>query len=201
MNEPVFMTLNKIGNRVFFGSQTKGLLELADGKIKKVKNGDAFINTPIVGGIQFNKDQILFLSGRSPIIFYNQKTGEINKINNKLLNYLDFLNKAYVYSIEKTVNNKIVIGTIYEGLLVFDFNGNLINQFNTNNGLLNNAINKVFNDRMGNIWLCTDKSVARIEINSGIKNWSTVEGIEGNVEDIVSFKNNMFIHFFILLDV
>ena len=193
MNEPVFMTLNKIGNRVFFGSQTKGLLELADGKIKKVKNGDAFINTPIVGGIQFNKDQILFLSGRSPIIFYNQKTGEINKINNKLLNYLDFLNKAYVYSIEKTVNNKIVIGTIYEGLLVFDFNGNLINQFNTNNGLLNNAINKVFNDRMGNIWLCTDKSVARIEINSGIKNWSTVEGIEGNVEDIVSFKNNMFI--------
>ena len=193
IKKSVFMTLNKIGNQVLFCSPKEGLLEINKGKIKQVKNGKAFANIPIVGGIELSKNEILFLSGKSPVLFYNKKTGEINKTKNKMLAYNDLLNTAYVYSLEKTFNNKIAIGTINQGLLIFDINGNLINQVNTKNGLNNNAINKVFNDRMGNLWMCTDKGVARLEINSGIKNWSTAEGIEGNVEDIIYYNNSIYI--------
>ena len=193
IQKSVFMTLNKIGNQVLFCSPKEGLLEINKGKIKPVKNGKSFANIPIVGGIALSTNEILFLSGKSPVLFYNSKTGEINKTKNKMLAYSDFLNEAYVYSIEKTLNNKIIIGTINQGVLIFDSNGNFINQVNNKNGLLNNAINKVFNDRMGNVWLCTDKGVARLEINSGFKNWSTNEGIDGNVEDIISYNNFIYI--------
>lgn len=193
INKPVFMTLNKIGNQIIFCSNKDGLLEIDKGEVKPLKNGKLFVNIPVVGGIKLSNNEMLFLTGKSPVVIYNLKTGEINVTTNKLLSYNDFLLSAYVYSIEKTVNNKIVIGTIYQGALIFDMSGNLESQVNTKTGLLNNAINKIFNDRMGNIWLCTDKGVARVEINSGIKNWSTSEGVDGTVEDVIVFKNTLYI--------
>jgi serine phosphatase RsbU (regulator of sigma subunit) len=190
---PVFMTLNKIGNKVVFCSPKEGLMEIVKGVIKPMKNGKAFINIPVVGGTKISENEILFLTGKDPVMIYNIKTGEINNTNNSILSYNNFLLQAYVYSIEKTINNKIIIGTIYQGALIFDLSGNLLGQVNTKTGLLNNAVNKVFNDRMGNTWLCTDKGVARVEINSGIKNWSQNEGIEGTVEDVISFNNTIYV--------
>ncbi len=193
INKPVFMTLNKIGNQVVFCSPKEGLMEIDKGIVKPMKNGKAFINTPVVGGVKISKDEILFLTGKDPVMIYNNKSGEINKTQNQILSFNNFLLQAYVYSVDKTVNNKIIIGTIYQGALIFDLNGALLGQVNTKTGLLNNAVNKVFNDRMGNTWLCTDKGVARVEINSGIKNWSQNEGIDGAVEDVIVYNNTVYV--------
>ena len=193
ISKPVFMTINKIGNQVIFCSPKEGLLEIDKGTVKPLKNGKAFVNIPVVGGVKVSDTEMFFLTGKDPVIIYNSKTGEINATRNNILSYNSFLMQAYVYSIEKTVNNKIVVGTINQGALIFDMAGNFMSQITTKTGLLNNAINKVFNDRMGNIWLCTDKGVARVEINSGIKNWGENEGIEGTVEDVIHFNNTMYI--------
>jgi serine phosphatase RsbU (regulator of sigma subunit) len=193
INKPVFMTLNKIGNQVVFCSPKEGLMEIDKGIVKPMKNGKAFINTPVVGGVKISKDEILFLTGKDPVMIYNTNSGEINKTHNQILSFNNFLLQAYVYSVDKTVNNKIIIGTIYQGALIFDLNGVLLGQVNTKTGLLNNAVNKVFNDRMGNTWLCTDKGVARVEINSGLKNWSQNEGIDGAVEDVIVYNNTVYI--------
>jgi serine phosphatase RsbU (regulator of sigma subunit)/ligand-binding sensor domain-containing protein len=191
--KPVFMTLNKIGNQVLFCSPKEGLLEIDNGIIKPLKNGKVFNNIPIVGGVKLSDSEILFLTGKDPVMIYNSKTGEINASRNTFLTYNSFLSQAYVYSVEKTINNKIVIGTINQGALIFDMVGNFTSQITTKTGLLNNAINKVINDRMGNIWLCTDKGVARIEINSGIKNWGQNEGIDGTVEDVIAYNNTLYV--------
>ena len=193
INKPVFMTLNKIGNQVVFCSPKEGLMEIDKGIVKPMKNGKAFINTPVVGGVKISKDEILFLTGKDPVMIYNINSGEINKTQNQIISYNNFLLQAYVYSVDKTVNNKIIIGTIYQGALIFDMNGALLGQVNTKTGLLNNAVNKVFNDRMGNTWLCTDKGVARVEINSGLKNWSQNEGIDGAVEDVIVYNNTVYV--------
>ena len=190
---PVFFTLNKIGDYVYFCSKNEGLQTLNKGIVKPAKNGGYFKNTAIVGGISLNKDEAIFLSGKDAVIIYSTKSGEIKTSNYGFSAYNQTLVDGMIYSIEKTVNNKILIGTINNGLYIFDNKGNLINQLTVNEGLLNNAINKVFNDRMGNAWLCTDKGVARIEINAGIKNWAVNEGVEGAVEDITVFNNTTYI--------
>ncbi|NDF60302.1 MAG: hypothetical protein EB100_04405, partial [Crocinitomicaceae bacterium] len=190
---PVFFTLNKIGDRIYFTTKNEGLHEINKGIVKPAINGSFFKNTAIVGGVLLNKDEAIFLSGKEAIIIYHLKTGEINSTNYGFNAYNEELVNGMIYSIEKTVNNKILIGTINNGLYVFDTKGNLLNQLSVNQGLLNNAINKVFNDRMGNAWLCTDKGVARVEINTGIKNWAMNEGVEGAVEDIIVFDNTTYI--------
>ena len=193
INLPVFFTLNKIGDQVYFSTKNEGLYELNKGVAKPAKNGGHFKNTAIVGGVSLNKEDAIFLSGKDAVIIYNKKTGEINSNKYGFGAYNEELINGMIYTIEKSVNNKILIGTINKGLYIFDSKGNLLNQLTVEQGLLNNAINKVFNDRMGNAWLCTDKGVARIEINVGIKNWSLNEGVEGAVEDIIVVNNTTYI--------
>jgi serine phosphatase RsbU (regulator of sigma subunit) len=193
VNIPIFFTLNKVGDEIYFNNKKDGLYVINKKGLHKAKNNTYFIDAPIAGAVGLNNEEIIFLNGKEGITLYNKKTGEIDRKSSKFLQYKTFLRDAYVYSLEKTINNKIAVGTIYKGLQLFDIQGNLINEVTTNNGLINNAINKIVNDHLGNIWLCTDKGVSRLEINTGIKNWGLNEGIENTVEDVIKYKNKLFI--------
>lgn len=191
--KPVFFTLVKGRNCIYFSTKKEGLHRIDKQGIRKVKNGSYFINSPFVGGAVLNDREMLFLSGNDGFVLYNENTGEFNKSNTNFLNYNTFIKDAYVYCISRTFNGKIAVGTINKGVQLFDSHGNLENEITTGQGLLNNAINKVFNDRFGNLWLCTDKGVSRVEINTGIKNWGVSQGVEGTVEDVIRFKGEMYI--------
>ncbi len=193
IEKSVFFTLNKIDDKIIVNIKDEGLYYLDKSQLKPLKNGAYFKGIPIVGGVALNKKEILFLSGKDAVVIYNEKTGEITSKNYNFQTHNESLINAIVYSVERTVNNKIAIGTINNGLFLFDLKGNLTNQITVEQGLLNNAVNKVFNDRMGNAWLCTDKGVSRVEINSGIKNWSMNEGIEGTVEDVLVYNGTPYV--------
>lgn len=193
IEKPVFFTLVKGKDRIYFSTKNEGLHIIDHKGIRRVKNGSYFINTPLVGGTILNDDEMLFLSGNDGFVIYNEVTGEFNRSNTNFLSHNTFIKEAYVYCLTKTVNGKIAVGTINKGLQLFDKKGNLENEITVNQGLINNAINNVFNDRFGNLWMCTDKGVSRVEINTGIKNWGITHGVEGTVEDVIRFNNDLYI--------
>ncbi len=193
INKPVFFTFVKVKDKIYFNTKKEGLYVIDSKGVHRAKNGSIFINAPLAGGTKLNNNEVLFLSGNDGFVIYNEVTGELNKTKTNFIKHKDFIREAYVYSIERTINNKIAVGTIYKGIQLFDMNGNIENEITIEQGLINNAINKVFNDRFGNIWLCTDKGVSRVEINAGIKNWGLTHGIEGTIEDVIRFNGQIYI--------
>jgi DNA-binding CsgD family transcriptional regulator len=56
-------------------------------------------------------------------------------------------------------NGHIIIGTLIDGVMIFDQTGNPIHHINNSNGLQNNTILGINIDRDNNIWLSLDKGI------------------------------------------
>ncbi len=58
-----------------------------------------------------------------------------------------------------TADKKIVIGTILDGISVFDYSGRLMCRFNKQNGLQNNTVLGLLSDASQNIWVALDEGI------------------------------------------
>lgn len=84
-----------------------------------------------------------------------------NKINEQLSDKI-------IYSIALDSQGKLWIGTLGQGIFVFDQNENMISNLVKDNGFISNAINHLFLDHSGGVWAATRKGLAYFEnINNG----------------------------------
>lgn len=89
----------------------------------------------------------------------NSKITSCNKpIQNKLIN-------AQIYSVID-VNNKILVGTVLDGLYILDYDLNIIKHINSSSGLRNNTILSLGVDHNSNIWVGFDNGIGFIDINT-----------------------------------
>jgi len=171
----------------------KGLCRLQGSSITPLVNGNYFAKDNIVSGCQLNENEMLLVSGNAGLLLYNTKTGSINARPHPVLSYNNEFISNYIYSVHINTQGKICIGTVYNGLYVFNSSGQFERIINSSAGLANNAINKQYSDRYGNLWVCTDKGASRIELNNGFQYWNAKDGIEGSVEDVIRFKGELLI--------
>jgi hypothetical protein len=78
------------------------------------------------------------------------------------------LKRYQIYSAKKLKNNYFAFGTIQNGLIVTDMDGNLMLEMNKERGLQNNTVLGIGQDYKGNIWLCLDNGISMIEFDSPI---------------------------------
>ena len=103
----------------------------------------------------------------------------------------DYLKRNHVYNQKlRLANDQFVITTRLGGALIVDQQGTLVQLFNKNSGLQNNTAWSAFQDREGGLWLALDNGLSRVSIASPITRY---EGFEGNVHDILRYKNQLFI--------
>lgn len=86
-----------------------------------------------------------------------------------------------------------VFGTILNGIVITDAQGNIINYFNQKNGLQNNTILSLQSDESGNVWLGLDKGIAMIALSSPFKYFEDIEGELGTVFDATIFQNTLYL--------
>lgn len=79
-------------------------------------------------------------------------------------------------------NNKLWVGTFNSGLWSMDLttlNNPKIKYFTTANGLPDNTVYSSLPDDQGNLWLSTNKGIAKFEINNSLSiNFNTTDGIQ-----------------------
>lgn len=171
----------------------KGLCRLQGSSIVPLINASYFAKDNIVSGCQLNENEMLLVSGNAGILLYNLKTGSINARPHPILMYNSEFISNYIYSVHISTQGKICVGTVYNGLYIFTPSGQFERIINSNAGLANNAINKQYSDRYGNLWVCTDKGASRIEVNNGFQFWNAKDGIEGSVEDVIRYNGELLI--------
>lgn len=101
---------------------------------------------------------------------------------------------------ESQLNNGIKIddytfafGTIKNGILIIDSNGQLKQHIHKKNGLQNNTVLSLTLDRQGNIWAGLDNGIDRIEINSPLYYYKDIFGELGTVYAIKVFRDKIYL--------
>ncbi|MBK6984890.1 MAG: SpoIIE family protein phosphatase [Bacteroidetes bacterium] len=103
-----------------------------------------------------------------------------------------------VFSINE-LNNQIIIGSIDEGLFVF--NKNKFTNISKKNGLLSNSINVIQKSIDNNLWIGTDLGINKITLNpdfslKSIKAYTDEDGLKSSaIEQNASIEQNGFIYF------
>jgi class 3 adenylate cyclase len=109
----------------------------------------------------------------------------------------DFLTNKTIYSTAQLKDKGIAIGTIGNGLLILDDNGNLEQVIDEKFGIISNNISCLYAEQKDQnneiLWLCTDKGISKVEYFSPVKEFTKNNGIKGFVADIIRYKDYLYL--------
>jgi DNA-binding CsgD family transcriptional regulator len=91
------------------------------------------------------------------------------------------LEKYLVNDVQKFEDDKLIIGTIRNGVYIISKDGEVLLQIDKNDGISKNAIRKVFTDVNNNLWLGMDNGLSYIQTNSNTNYLLDAEGEFGTV--------------------
>ncbi|MBT8319741.1 MAG: histidine kinase, partial [Gramella sp.] len=169
--------------------------QLAGGGLYKIFNGDPQIVIPqeLLGSrtivhLYFKGNTLHVISGRTEFMmwdkgFLSEESKPVNKeIGNP--NILDAINLP---------NGNIVLGTVGEGVIEIDSNGNIVNAFNQENVLLNNTVLDLFVDKENNLWAGLDYGISSIYLNSSFRSFQDNRGEIGAVYASLHNKDDLYL--------
>jgi ligand-binding sensor domain-containing protein/DNA-binding CsgD family transcriptional regulator len=153
----------QIDKRLFLHEPDLGLFELTNGKLTKLQFWDNFKDKDISAMLNTEQNQILICTPGSGIyILENEK---IEKWDTPVSNFIE---KNKLFSAAAISGDYFAFGTILNGLVIADSEGNIMQILNGTNGLQNSTILSSFADKDGNLWLGLDNGIDYVGINSPI---------------------------------
>ncbi|OIQ24154.1 MAG: LuxR family transcriptional regulator [Lacinutrix sp. MedPE-SW] len=177
----------QIDDTIYYQAINSGIYKLINGQSVLLTNHIDIVNKNVVK-IFKAQGGLLFLTQENGFFTYNNSLLKPwnNKINLNLENYS-------VYSSIKLKNGNYAIGTISNGVIFIDENGNFIEKVAQENGLTNNTVLSLFEDIDSNIWLALDNGICNIDIDSPIRIFNDVKGKLGTVYASSIFNNKLYL--------
>jgi hypothetical protein len=176
-----------INETIFVRILNEGFGFIDKGKFQLFPFGQDFANVRIVGIEALNEKEYLIFTDDNGV-FITDKT---------YLRPYDSLNKKDLISsqISKVIflsGKYFVIGTVKNGLFIFDRNGKLIQHLNKKNGLQNNTILSMQADSINNLWLGLENGISYVHLNSCISHFNPeIDLGTGNVSKY--FEGNLYL--------
>lgn len=152
--------MNQVNDKVLVSVRNNGIWEIDGKDVKPVTTSDELTGTTVKFILPFEHSTILIGTAEKGILLWNGV--EISTWNESWSQYFidNELNRGYY-----TSDKKVLIGTLADGLVVFNKDGEVLNKINTRNGLLNNTVLGIASDRWKNIWLALDIGIGFISGN------------------------------------
>ena len=182
---------------IYYVNELKyGLFYLDNGLLKIAKGGSFFKSKQIDLMLPYNENKILITTRENGLFIYNPKSKKQITTDNAS-RYLSrwktplekFIKSNPIYCGIEFGKNFYVFGTLKNGLVVTDRNGNPIKHINEKSGLQNDLVWSVSIDSYGNAWLGLDVGIAYVILNSPFSYFN----IEGSVLSITVFNQKLYI--------
>ena len=90
-------------------------------------------------------------------------------------------------------DSTFIVGTISNGVVAINKQGETLWHINRENGLINNTVLRVFADNSDNLWVTLDNGIAQIHVNSPIYFYEPLEAQIGMVHDMVIEKGIVYL--------
>jgi len=180
--------LQKVGKRFFIEVLNKGIFELIGNTLTPLKNTGMLLPANILTILPYKNGNLLIGTSKDGLFIYNGSF------------YTPFETPANSFLKVFQLNNGVQIsgkyyafGTILNGMILIDDNGNIIQRINKSGGLQNNTVLSLFSDEEQNLWTGLDNGIDRVELNSPLYFYLDKTGQFGTVYSSLIYKNNIYL--------
>jgi len=180
--------LHKVDDHFYVEVTGKGLFELNDHKLIPLKNNGTIIPQGIMCVLPYKNNNLLIGTSKDGLFVYN---GE---------NFTPLTTPANAFLKTYQLNNGTRIlgqyfafGTILNGLIIIDENGNIVQRINKSSGLQNNTVLSLYADDDQNLWTGLDNGIDRVQLNSPLYFYFDKTGLFGTVYSSLIYKNNIYL--------
>jgi DNA-binding CsgD family transcriptional regulator len=174
----------KVGNRLFYNVLGNGLYEIVNSTSRLLETQDRIDGDVIA--MQENRGEIVFVTSKNSLYRLMSNTVERFATNK-------FPAALTVYSASPLSNGGFALGTISNGLLLTDADGNIDFRLNQENGLSNNTVLSIFVDQDENLWLGLDNGIDFIDLGSQYKTFTDRTGKLGTVYDALQYNGDLYL--------
>lgn len=184
-----------VGDELYLGSNSKGLMKLGIDSFEVVKNGDAFRQNDILLVLPFSENELI-VSSPGKFTIYNTETGEVSdrKISRGMIKKA---NESLVYHGINLPGNKFAFATLYGGILIMNQEGELVEQYDKRSGLQDEMVAFLYHNSDKGLdaplWAALNSGVSSIEFNSPIRYFSEESGLRGQITDIIRFDDVLYV--------
>ena len=193
LNNPgTILFVHEVRNRFFVEVIDNGLYELnLDKPLKQqfvlIKGSEFLGNQSINTILPYQENELLIGTNKGIYIYDFQNFRALNKQTNDFISQ-NQLNKGLYLG-----NNLYAFGTILDGVIITNQKGEILEHFNTKNGLQNNTVLSLSKDVDGNLWVGMDKGIDLITLSSPLKYFNDLEGKLGTVYDVAIHQGNIYL--------
>lgn len=147
-------TMSKVRDQVIIAVNNKGLFKIENRQVRPFFSDPFFRDKTIRFILPYQNDQFMIGTAYNGIVIWDgQSLREWNP------EWTDFLKENELNRAHLTSQGHLVLGTILGGILIFDWEENLLGHFRVANGLQNNTVLGISTDQFGNIWLALDRGI------------------------------------------
>lgn len=184
----------EVNGRLFLEIIDNGLYEIKNNKFVILK-GSEFLGKERVVAIlpladlpNSTKSNKMLIGTNKNLYVYDGNSFKIfnTTINNFIQN--NQLNKGLYLG-----NGLYALGSIQNGLIICNQNGQILHHINQKNGLLNNTVLSLVQDNQRNLWVGLDKGISLVKLGSPITYFQDFEGKFGTVYDAALIKNKLYL--------
>jgi AraC family chitin signaling transcriptional activator len=179
--------LSKVDNVIYFQENNKGIYKIENGVPKLISNNKILKENIVVE----------FFKKNGKLLILTQKLGFFYLEGNKLVNWEapteNILKNVTVYKAKLLKNKGFAIGTISDGYIYLDSNGQVNYQITQSLGLSNNTVLSILEDDESNIWLGLDNGINCINNASPFKIYNKKSDFIGSVYTSVVYKNYLYL--------
>jgi len=176
-----------VDNNYLVKQNGTGILRLTDSGLELIRHSDFFANIAISAIFSAEGSDLLVFT-REDGIFLLTEEG-IRPFDTPLQ---DFFRTYQIFNAIAYEDDFYIVGTVQNGLLIIDREGNLVQHLNRNRGLQNNTILSLFTDKIQNLWLGLDNGIDFVMINSPLSYIATERDI-GAAYVVAHQKENLYL--------
>ncbi|MCP5052070.1 MAG: hypothetical protein GY940_33185, partial [bacterium] len=171
----------------------RGLFRIVKDSLQPMPGGERFSGAKIAVAIPFANDddtQKILIGNRSNEFFlYDGKRSDRFPIGPEVANHLK---ENKLFHGTRLFSGDFAIAT-RGGLLIMDRSGKLKTIFDRTYGLQDDNVKHAFRDIYGNLWLCLEKGISKIEYASPISIHDERSNLSGLVLSVVEHNSDLYV--------
>lgn len=175
-----------LDNNIYYSVPTEGIYKIENGQSKMVNNHPIFKDNIVINLYEVNNELLVQTDKKGIYTLEDepQLWGNTNR---------DFIASLAVYNSLQTTSGYLVLGTISNGVIFLNNNGEITYHINQNKGLNNNTVLNVFEDANENIWLALDYGISSINLSLPIRIYRDGSGNVGTVYTSTVHRDTLYL--------
>ena len=165
----------KVDETIYFQAATFDIYKIQNGNAELFLESQEINYYEIVNVFERNDNFLIQSKSNGFFIYTNDEFKQWDISSN------DLLNTVSVYNSIQLRNGNFILGTISNGVIKLNSQGEVLFTINKRSGLHNNTVLAAFQDQSGNIWLGLDNGISVLNLNSPFKIFKDGNGKLGTV--------------------